>query len=139
MGVRILGFLNSPLRKRKKPQSLYDDLGGEPAVEELVELLYLRLLEDEDIKRFFEQVCMHYQRYKLRVFLTAALGGPLQFTGMDLRSAHARLVQNGLDDSHFDRLIAHLRAALETLELSVEQIDSVVSLTESTRNDVLGR
>jgi hemoglobin len=64
------------------------------------------------------------------------LGGPVKYT---VRSAHAKLVENGLDDSHFDHVVAHLRETLEELKVPAEEIEAVISITESTRDDVLGR
>lgn len=136
MSIRLFRFLSS---KAGKTRSLYEKVGGQPVMETLVEVLYRKVLEDEHISGFFDDVCMHYQRYKLRVFLTMVLGGPVQFTGKDLRSAHARLVENGLTDSHFDRLLTHLRSTLENLALREHEIDQVLAVTESWRSEVLGR
>lgn len=118
---------------------MYEKVGGETKIEELVDLLYEQVLADAELSRFFDDVCMHYQRYKLRVFLTMALGGPVRYKGQDLRGAHARLVENGLGDLHFDLLVRHLRATLAVLELPDREIDEVLALVENTRNEVLGR
>ncbi len=139
MSNRLFRFLVSPFGKLGKVPSLYEKVGGEAKIEDIVDLLYRKVLEDDHLNVFFDDVCMHYQRYKLRVFLTMVLGGPIQFTGKDLRSAHARLVENGMNDSHFDQLAVHLRSTLETLDLRDHEIEEVMSLTESTRSEVLGR
>lgn len=138
MSIRLFRTL-LPFGRLGRRASLYEKVGGAAKIEELVEILYGKTLQDDQLKGFFADVCMHYQRYKLRVFLTMALGGPVRYTGNDLRSAHARLVERGLDDSHFDRLALHLRSTLEVLELGSEEIDAVLAVVESTRNEVLGR
>lgn len=126
-------------RAKISSKSLYEKIGGEPAVEEVVEGFYRDVLNDELVRDYFGGVCMHYQRYKLRVFLTMVLGGPVKYTGKDLRTAHARLVERGLTDVHFDRILTHLRATLERLNLGQEEIAATMAVTESTRNDVLNR
>lgn len=124
----------------KKPKSLYDKLGGESAIDELVAILYRKIIEDEQLNSFFEGICVHYQQYKQKVFLTMVLGGPTQYTGKDLRKAHERLViEKGLGDLHFDRVVDHLQAALEEIDVSADDIDEVIAITEGTRNDVLSR
>jgi hemoglobin len=67
------------------------------------------------------------------------LGGPNNYTGKDMRRAHAHLVQRGLQDVHVDVVIQHLGETLKELGASDEQIASVAAIAESVRNDVLGR
>jgi hemoglobin len=45
---------------------------------------------------------MDAQRAKQKSFLTMVFGGPHEYTGKDMRTAHAPLVEKGLNDSHFD-------------------------------------
>lgn len=124
----------------KKQASLYDKLGGEAAIDGVVSILYRKIIEDDQLNGYFEGICVHYQQYKQKVFLTMVLGGPTQFSGKDLRKAHERLVnEQGLTDLHFDRVVGHLRAALEEVNASEEDIDGVIAIAEGTRNDVLSR
>jgi len=41
--------------------SLYEQLGGEPAIEEAVERFYRRMLSDERVPHFFDDVDMDRQ------------------------------------------------------------------------------
>ena len=92
------------------------------------------------IARFFDNVDMDRQRAKQKAFLTMVFGGPHEYTGKDMREAHAHLVQErGLDDSHFDAVLETLLATLEDLRITNELIQQVAEIAESTRNDVLGR
>lgn len=69
-----------------------------------------------------------------------AFGGPNNYTGTDMRQAHAHLVKKyGLNDSHFDAVMEHLGATLQELNVPAELIAKVAAIAESTRNDVLGR
>lgn len=120
-------------------ESLYDQLGGEAAVNAAVDIFYRRVLNDYRINRFFDNVDMEEQAAKQKAFLTMAFGGPNNYTGADMRQAHARLVKKGLDDSHFDAVMEHLSGTLEELNVPQELIDQVAAIAESTREDVLGR
>lgn len=119
--------------------SLYERLGGAPAVEAAVEVFYRRVLSDQRIARFFDGVDMDVQLMKQRAFLTMIFGGPNLYTGSDLRSAHARFVQQGLDDSHFDAVGENLVASLAELGVSQDMIAEVAGIAESARRHVLGR
>jgi len=118
---------------------LYERIGGEPAVNAAVDIFYRKVLNDNRINRFFDNVDMEKQAAKQKAFLTMAFGGPHNYTGEDMRKGHAHLVKMGLDDSHFDAVVENLGATLEELNVPQEQIAEVVAICETTRNDVLGR
>ena len=120
-------------------KTLYERLGGEPAVNAAVDIFYRKVLNDYRINRFFDNVDMEKQAAKQKAFLTMAFGGPHNYPGEDMRKRHAHLVKMGLDDSHFDAVVENLGATLEELNVSKELIAEVVAICETTRNDVLGR
>ncbi len=120
-------------------QSLYDQIGGAPVVEAAVDLFYRKVLTDDSISHFFDDTDMDEQRAKQKAFLTMVLGGPHEYTGKDLRTAHAPLVEKGLDDTHFDAVAGHLQATLEELGVPADLVDEVMTVAASTRDDVLNR
>jgi len=119
--------------------TLYEQLGGEAAVNAAVDIFYRKVLNDHRINRFFDGVDMTKQAAKQKAFLTMAFGGPHNYTGEDMRKGHAHLVKLGLDDSHFDAVIENLGATLVELNVAQALIAQVAAIGESTRNDVLGR
>jgi hemoglobin len=74
-----------------------------------------------------------------KAFLTFAFGGPQKYTGRTLRKSHAKLVEKGLNDSHFDAVIEHLGATLKELNVPDLLISEAAAIAESVRNDVLCR
>ena len=79
------------------------------------------------------------QAAKQKAFLTMAFGGPANYSGKDMREGHAKLVQMGLNDSHFDAVIENLAATLSELGVSAELIGQVAAIAQTTRADVLGK
>ena len=120
-------------------QSLYDRIGGEAAVNAAVDIFYRKVLADDRIKRFFDDVDMDRQAAKQKAFLTMVMGGPNDYTGKDMREGHAHLVKRGLNDSHFDAVMENLGATLQELNVPPELIAEAAAIAESTRNDVLNR
>jgi len=118
--------------------SLYEQLGGAAAVEAAVDIFYRKVLADPSISDYFDSVDMDAQRAKQKSFLTMVFGGPNSYTGQDMRTAHAALVQRGLNGSHFDAVAGHLQATLAQLGVAQPLIAQVMGLAGSTRNDVLG-
>lgn len=120
--------------------SLYEQLGGEAAVNAAVDIFYRKVLSDYRINRFFDNADIEKQAAKQKAFLTMAFGGPNNYNGADMRQAHAHLVKKlGLDDSHFDAVMEHLGATLQELNVPGNLIAQAAAIAESTRNDVLGR
>ncbi len=119
--------------------SLYERIGGEAAVNAAVELFYRKVLEDYRINRFFNNTNMEAQLAKQKAFFTMAFGGPNNYTGADMRNAHAHLVKIGLDDSHFDAVMEHLGATLKELNVPEELIAEAAAIAEGARNDILGK
>ncbi len=118
--------------------SLFTQLGGEAAVDAAVDIFYRRVLGDDHIADFFDDIDLDAQRGKQKAFLTMAFGGPNSYQGRDLRSAHAPLVARGLGQSHFDAVAGHLHDTLVQLEVAPALIDQVMAIAGSTRDDVLG-
>lgn len=119
--------------------TLYQRIGGEPAVEAAVDLFYRKVLADDRIARFFEDVDMDRQRAKQKAFLSMVFGGPKSYTGKDMRAAHAPLVQRGLNESHFNAVAEHLQATLQALGVTPDLVGEVMAIAGSTKDDVLGR
>ena len=120
-------------------QALFEQIGGEPAVNAAVDIFYRKVLADDRVNGFFDDVDMERQAAKQKAFLTMAFGGPNKYTGADMRRGHAHLVARGLNDQHFDIIVEHLAATLHELNVAEANIDQVAAICESTRKDVLGR
>lgn len=120
--------------------SLYERIGGEPALMAAVDLFYEKVLANALTRPFFEALDMDAQVRKQIAFMTWALGGPSAYKGRDLTTAHAHLVRaKGLSDAHFDAVAISLEATL--LELGIERalVDEVLGVVGTTRDSVLGR
>jgi hemoglobin len=128
-----------PLTDEEHVASLYEKLGGQAAVDAVVETFYRKVLSDDRISEFFDDVDMDRQAAKQKAFLTMVLGGPAAYTGKDMREGHRHLVQRGLNDSHVDAVIELLGKSLKEHGVSLADIETVASIANSVRNDVLNR
>jgi hemoglobin len=119
--------------------TIYEELGGAAAVDAAVDIFYRKMLADDRVAKYFDDVDMDRQAAKQKAFLTMVLGGPSHYTGLDMRKAHAHLVDRGLADLHVDVVIEHLGSTLKELGASDGQIERVAAVANSVRNEVLGR
>jgi hemoglobin len=119
--------------------SLYEQLGGSAAVDQAVDIFYRKMLSDDRVSGFFDDIDMDEQAAKQKGFLTMVLGGPHEYTGKSMREGHKHLVERGLNDSHVDVVLEHLGQTLRELGAPEDQIAEVGALANSVRDDVLNR
>ena len=119
--------------------SLYDDLGGAPALDAVVDSFYKKVLADDRVNGFFDKTDMRRQALKQKAFLTFAFGGPNNYTGKSMKTGHAPLVQRGLNDSHVDAIIELLGATLKEFNVPDSKIAEAAAVANSVRDQVLGR
>lgn len=120
-------------------KSLYERIGGEPAVDAAVDLFYKKVLEDDRINLFFEGVDMDKMHRMQKGFLTFAFGGTTNYSGKGMEAAHRKLVkEKGLNESHFDAVIENLGATLTDLGVPDDLIQEAASIAVSVKNPVLG-
>lgn len=116
--------------------SIYEKLGGAPAMDAAVDIFYRKVLLDDRISHFFDSTDMELQHAKQVAFLTMAFGGPNSYTGKDMREAHKHM---NLTEEHFDAVVGHLADTLKELGVSDEDINQVAGVAMSVKDDVLNR
>jgi hemoglobin len=123
--------------REDRKESLYEKLGGKPAIEAAVDRFYVKVLADERLKPIFEDINMKKQIRKQKEFLSAAFGGPIPWSGKDLRKAHANIP--GLNETHFNAVGEHLQSTLVELNVKKELIDQVMAIVAGAKDQVLNR
>jgi len=116
--------------------SIYDRLGGEAAVDAAVDIFYRKVLADERISSFFDDVDMDRQRAKQKAFLTFAFGGPNSYAGKDMRAAHARMK---LTELHFNAVMENLAATLTELGVPAALIGEAAAIALSVKGDIVSQ
>ena len=116
--------------------SLYDDLGGQVALESAVFLFYEKLLADDSVNYYFDNVDVEVQQKKMVAFMKQAFGDEYEHTSADLRTAHAHL---GVTEAQFDIVVGHLQAVLKELGIAEELQVEILSIISATKADVLNQ
>ncbi len=123
-------------KKEKTPMSLYEKLGGAGAIDAAVDIFYRKVLTDDRISHFFDTVDMDSQHVKQKAFLTMAFGGPNNYTGQDMRNAHKHM---NLTEEHFNAVAENLVSTLKELNVGEDDINEVVTIALSVKDDVLNK
>ena len=113
--------------------SIYDQIGGGPAVAAAVDDLYARVQGDRKLAHYFTGVDMGRQKTHLRAFVAAALGGPQLYAGRDMRAAHGGL---RITAAAFDGVVGHLAGALAGLGVASAHIDAIARTLAPLRAEI---
>ncbi len=119
----------------EKAANLYDRIGGEAAVSEVIDRFYERVLADPVLASFFRESSMDKIRCMQKEFFAKALDGPQIYTGMTLSHAHAG---RGITIHHFSRFAEHLLETLRELGLSQRDIRDVMARIALYADDITG-
>lgn len=109
---------------------MFDRYGGFSAISRIVMALYDRLLDDDDIGPFFEDVDLPKLIDHQTKFVSALMGGPASFSDDHIARAHRHLVVN---DSHFDKLKELVEETLNDFEVKDVDIAAVLDAFEQRR------
>lgn len=106
--------------------SLFERIGGEQGVIALVDAFYGRVLADSELAPFFRGVAMEKLRNMQNQLFSAALGGPVSYTGRPISYAHDGL---GIKPRHLQIFLEHFFETVSELGLSkhdeIEIIDRI--------------
>lgn len=122
----------------RKP--LWDRLGGQPAVEAVVHDFVLAAAGDPKVNFFrngafaLDEAGVKKLERRLVELVSAVSGGPLKYTGRDMKSSHAGM---RITDAEFDALAGHLVATLKKYKVPPAELDELVGLVAGTRKDIV--
>ena len=90
-------------------KTLYERIGGDEAIEALVYTFYRRVFSDPELAPFFEGIEQDRLQTMQREFFSAALDGPIRYSGRPLNEVHAGL---GIELRHLSRFLDHMMAVV---------------------------
>jgi hemoglobin len=118
-------------------KTLYERLGGYDAIAAVASDLLPRLQADSQLSRFWNhrgQDGVTREKQLLIDFLCANAGGPMYYTGRDMKTSHQGMRISESDWSAFRR---HLQATLGAFKVPQRERDEVVAFIESTRSQIV--
>lgn len=115
--------------------TLYDKYGGFPTVSALVVRFYDRVVASPSLAPYFAQADMPQLIDHQTQFLCMVLGGPNNYQGRGLRTAHARM---NITEGAFAEVAGHLKDTLEEGGVAAEDVAAILGVVASAKSDVLG-
>lgn len=99
----------TPPHKERKGLTLYERVGGAPAIDALVEGMYAKIFYDPELEDFFRKSDKEHQKDMQRKFLTFLTGGSTEWHGKSMEHAHE---ERGMTHREFDRVAYYVVTTL---------------------------
>jgi hemoglobin len=114
--------------------SIFDAIGGMPALVSVVDDFYRRVLMDPELAGFFDDTDMARLKTRQVEFFADALGGPVTYTGASMAEAHRG---RGIGYAHFSLVAQHLVDALTAAGVPGETSDQIVGALAPLADDIV--
>ena len=129
-------FAQAPKTSEK---SLYERLGGQPAIEAVANGLVDRILADSRVNKWFAHAAAtpeNTKTYKthLATFLCSSLGGPCKWTGPDMAAVHKN---KAVTSEAFDAVAQDLSAQLDQLKVPAKEKGELMTIVGSLKKSIV--
>lgn len=110
---------------------------GERAIAALIDQLYDRMLVDEELKHYFDEVDVQLLKQRQATYLTEYLTGQEKhYQGNTLRHTHQGL---HITFEHYERLIFHINSLMREHQVSLDNRVKVESFLRSVKPHITGK
>lgn len=118
-------------------KTLYERLGGYDGITAFTNDLLPRLQTDPQLGRFWQNRGddgIRREHQLLIDFLCHCAGGPMYYTGRDMKTAHKGMKINESDWAIF---LEHAGLTMQALQVPQKECDDVVAFVLSLKNDIV--
>lgn len=115
-------------------KSLYDRLGGKPAITAVVDDFVGRVAGDNRINGFFAKANIPRLKAQLVDQICEASGGPCKYTGRDMKTAHRGM---GVSGAAFDALVGDLIATLDKFNVGEREKKELLGALGPMKSDIV--
>lgn len=124
----------SNMDMQKPATSLYERLGGKPAITAVVDDFVANVAADKRINGFFAQTDIQRLKRLLVEQICAGTGGPCTYTGRDMKTAHAGM---RIDDAHFNALVEDLVRTLDKFKVPQREKEELLGILGPMKADIV--
>jgi len=122
---------------------LWDRLGGEPMVTQLVEHFTIQVMTDPKVNfyrqgtvRFWLSTPDNVQQLRKRMvqMISALTGGPIKYEGKDMKTVHQGMA---ITSAEFDALVADFKESMEKFKVGEREQEELLKIIKSTKADIV--
>jgi hemoglobin len=115
-------------------KTLFERLGGKPAIESVVDKFLTLVKADDRIKAFFTNADPARLKTMLVEQICEKSGGPCKYTGKDMKTAHTGM---GVKDADFAALVDDLVKALDEFKVPQKEKDELLGALAAMKGDIV--
>ena len=132
-----------PAMPKMAEKSLYERLGGEPALTAVVDDFVGRTAANPKVNFFRKGTAYEWKpsneevamlKKHLVTFIAEATGGPKAYKGRDMKSSHAGMM---ITNAEFDALAGDLAASLDKFKVPAKEKGELMAIAASTRSAIV--
>lgn len=116
--------------------TLFERVGGFARVRLILSEFYERILDSENLRRFFENVEMRRLIDHQTKFVSSLMGGPASFSNDHLRRSHAHL---DISPGDYQELAEIFRETLEDFDVPEADVERLHAHVLSLQDHVIGK
>lgn len=117
-------------------KSLYERLGGKPAIQAVVDDFIGNVAADNRINGFFANTNIPRLNTMLVNQICQATGGPCKYEGRSMKAAHAGM---GVSEFHFNALVEDLVKSLNKFNVPEREKKELLTALASMKGDIVGK
>lgn len=118
----------------KSTPSLYERLGGKPAITAVVDDFVANVAADDRINMQFAHANIPHLKKELVDQICAGTGGPCTYTGLDMKTAHAG---RHITSAQFDALVGDLVKTLNKFKVPAREQNELLGILGPMKQDIV--
>ncbi len=122
-----------PMAQQK---SLYDRLGGQPAITAVVDDFVANVAADNRINGFFARTDVARLKKNLVDQICQGTGGPCTYTGRDMMAAHKGM---NITDAQFNALVDDLKKSLDKFSVPAKEQGDLLAVLGPMKPQIVGQ
>lgn len=113
---------------------LYERIGGSEAIEAAIDAFYVRVLEDDRVRHYFDDIEMARLKRHQKQFFEFGTGGPGEYDVTLIETLHAR---HNIDEEAYEVFIGHFEDTLEAFGVPEQEHRELMEAIHAFRDDVI--
>ncbi len=133
--LSLAGCMSTKTQSTMTQSTLYDRLGGKPAITAVVDDFISNVAADSKINGRFAAANIPHLKQLLVEQICAGAGGPCVYSGRDMEAAHRGMNIRG---EEFDALVADLVKSLDKFKVPDREKDELLALLGPAKPQIVG-
>jgi hemoglobin len=130
--MSIAGLCNA--QAQSTSPSLYEQLGGKPAITKVVHDMIVNIAADNRINHFFAKTNIPHLQMELVNQVCEGTGGPCKYTGLNMQQAHKGMNLNAAD---FNALVEDLQKSMDSNNVPLGLQNQLLAILAPMQPDVV--